>query len=103
MNVMCSDSVPKKLKGKLVAVERTGESVKRAGENWQKCIFTLELTGFSARTPTQQIPVNLKGKKVKIVRYCLYDWHYKLGADKTLEPEETEIILHGKPSDTVWW
>lgn len=93
----------RKLKGSALAVERTGEIVRRDDENWEKCIFTLELTRFSSRTPTEQIPSSLKGKKVKIARYCLYDWHYKLGIEKTLEPDETEAVLEGKPSGTVYW
>jgi len=37
------------------------------------------------------------------VRYCLYDWHYKTGVRKTLEPDETEAVLSGKPTETVFW
>jgi len=93
----------RKLKGRALAIERTGEIVRRDDENWEKCIFTLELARFSSGTPTEQIPSSLKGKKVKIARYCLYDWHYKLEIEKTLEPDETEAVLEGKPSATVYW
>jgi hypothetical protein len=54
----------KKLKGRPPAVERTGEIVRRNNENLEKCIFPVELTRFSSRTPAEQIPLSLKGKKV---------------------------------------
>jgi len=72
----------RKLKGRALAVERTGEIVRRNDENWEKCIFTVELARFSSRTPTEQISSSLKAKKVKIARYCLCHWHYKLEIGK---------------------
>ena len=93
----------RKLKGRALAVERTGEIVRRNDENWEKCIFTVELARFSSRTPTEQISSSLKAKKVKIARYCLYHWHYKPEIEKTLEPDETEAVLKGKASGTVYW
>lgn len=94
----------RKLQGIVVDIERTGEYLTdEEGEKWEKCIFTIELTGFSKRTPNEVLPENLIGKQIKIVRYCLYDWHYKLGVRKTLEPDETEIVLSGKPTNTVFW
>jgi len=94
----------RKLQGVVLDIERTGETITdEEGEKWEKCIFTVELTKFSKRTPNEMIPENLKGKRVKIVRYCCFDWHYKLGVTKTLELEETEAVLNGKPSETVYW
>jgi hypothetical protein len=94
----------RKLQGITVNVEQTGEYIiDEEGERWEKCIFTVEITGFSKRTPNEVLPESLKGKHVKIVRYCLYDWHYKIGVRKTLEPDETEAVLSGKPTDTVFW
>jgi hypothetical protein len=93
----------RRLKGRVIAIEKTGETVTREGEPWEKCIFTLEVTRFSKRTPSEVVPENLRGKKVKLVRHCLYDWHYGLGVEKTLSPEETESLLRGKPSSTVFW
>ncbi|MBS7654009.1 MAG: hypothetical protein QXR06_04025 [Candidatus Bathyarchaeia archaeon] len=94
----------RKIQGITVNVERMGEYITdEEGEKWEKCIFTVELTGFSKRTPNEVLPENLKGKHVKLVRYCLYDWHCKLGVRKTLEPDETEAVLSGKPTDTVFW
>lgn len=93
----------RRLKGRVTAVKRTGETIITDGETWQKCIFTLEVTGFSKRTLLEVVPNDLRGKKIKLVRYCLYDWHYTLGIEKTLSPDETECFLHGKPSSTVFW
>lgn len=93
----------RKLQAKVLDVERTGESIEKDSEKWEKCIFTVELTKFSKRTPEEIIPENLKGKKVKLIRYCCFDWHYKIGVMKTLEPDETEAVLTGKPIKTVYW
>jgi predicted GTPase len=83
----------RKLKGKVIAIEKTGESIRKDGENWEKCIFTLELTSLSENVVQKQIPASLKGKRVKITRYCFYTWHFMLGIEKTIEPEETEAIF----------
>lgn len=94
----------KKLQGIVVAVERTGEKKKdEEGVVWEKCIFTLELTGFSKRSPEKELPEELKGRKIKLVRWCSFDWHYKTGVKKTLEEDETEAVLSGKPTETVFW
>jgi len=93
----------RRLKGRVIAIEKTGETIARDAETWEKCVFTLEVTRFSKRTPLEVVPSDLKGKKIKLVRHCLYDWHYTLGIEKTLSPEETEAVLQGKPSSTVFW
>lgn len=94
----------RKLFGKVLDIKNTGEQRKdEEGNIWQKCIFTIELTGFSKRTSDEALPPNLKGKRVKIIRWCCFDWHYKLGVRKTLEPEETEAIISGKPTTIVDW
>ena len=94
----------RKLQGKVIDIEKTGESkTDDEGLNWEKCIFTLEITNFSKRTPDEVVPDEIEGKKVKLVRYCCFDWHYKLGVRKTLEPDETEAVLAGKPEKTVYW
>lgn len=91
------------MKGKVIAVEKTGEVVTRDGETWEKCTFTIEVTSFSKRTPEEVVPSNTRGKMVKLVRHCLYDWHYRLGIEKTLTQEETESLLQGKQSPTIFW
>ena len=94
----------RKLQGTVVDIEKTGEFMTDdEGDKWQRCVFTIELTNFSKRTPDEFIPEDIKGKRVKLVRYCCFDWHYKLGVRKTLEPDETEAVLAGKPAKTVYW
>jgi hypothetical protein len=80
--VSCLTVTSRRLKGRVIAVEKTGETTTRDGETWDECVFTLELTRFSKRTPEEIVPSHLKGKLVKLVRYCLYDWHYALGIEK---------------------
>jgi hypothetical protein len=91
------------LKGIVIAVQKTGETRAVDGETWEKCVFTLEITRFSKRTPNEIVPDNLKNKKVKLVRHCLYDWHYKLGIEKTLSAKETDSLLRGEPSSAIFW
>lgn len=94
----------RKLQGRVVDIEKTGEiRTDEEGNEWEKCIFTVELTNFSKRTPDEIIPEEIKGEKVKLVRYCCFDWHYKLGVRKTLEPDETDAVLSGNRMDTVYW
>ena len=94
----------RKLQGKVLDIHRTGEFITdKDGDRWEKCIFTVEITNFSKRTPDEVVPDEIKGKKVKLVRYCCFDWHYKLGVRKTLEFDETEAVLAGKPTETVYW
>jgi len=92
-----------RLKGRVLAVEKTRETAVREGETWDKCIFTVEITRFSRRTPEGVVPPELRGKRVKLVRHCLYDWHYRLGTEKTLTPEETETLLQGKQASSIFW
>ena len=94
----------RKLQGRVVDIERTGEFITdEDGDKWERCIFTVELTNFSKRTPDEIIPEDIRGKRVEIIRYCRYDWHYKIGVRKTLEPDETDAVLAGKPTETVYW
>lgn len=93
-----------RLQGTVKSIERTGESTKdEYGNLWEKCVFTLELTGFSKRTPDKELPKEVVGKHVKLVRYACFDWHFKLGVRKTLEPEETVAVLKGEKTDAVFW
>jgi len=94
----------RKLQGRVLDIEKGGESMTDGeGNEWTRCIFTVELTNFSKRTPDEVVPEGIKGRKVKLVRYCCFDWHYKLGVRKTLEPDETEAVLAGKTTKTVYW
>ena len=61
------------------------------------CLHT-GLTCLSEGDFQKQIHAALKGKRVKITRYCFYNWHFMLGIEKTIEPEETEAIFKGNVS-----
>jgi len=94
----------RKLQGTVLNAEKTGDTIAdEDGDKWEKCVFTIELTNFSKRSPDEIIPETLKGKRVKILRYCCFDWHYKLGVKKTLTIDETGAILANKPTKTVYW
>jgi hypothetical protein len=94
----------RRLQGKVLNIERTSDSkIDEEGNKWQKCILTVELTNFSQRTPDEVFPQSLKGNKVRLVRYCLFDWHYGLGVRKTLDPSETESVLTNTKTKTVYW
>lgn len=93
-----------KLQGKVLDVQKTGEKRRdNEGKVWEKCIFTVELIGFSKKTSDKMIPSKLVGKVVKIVRWCCFNWHYKKGVIKTLEQDETEAIIKGKESGGVYY
>jgi hypothetical protein len=86
-----------RLKGLVLKIEKTGEKVQDSeGVEWEKCVFTVALKGYSRRTPQLELDKKLVDREVKLVRYCAYDWHYKLGVSKTLDPEETEAVLKGE-------
>jgi len=92
-----------KLQGKVMDIEKTGEFITdEEGSKWEKCIFTVELTTFSKHTPNKVIPKNIK-KKIKLTRYCCFDWHYKSGVRITLKHDETETVLTRRPTKTVYW
>jgi len=101
--VSCLGSGTPRLKGRVLSVEKTDERMPRETEAWEKCIFMLEITRFSKRTPDQNVPDSLKDRRIKLARYCLYNWHYAQGIEKTLSPEETESLLQGKASSTMFW
>jgi len=86
----------RKLQGIVTKIERTSEYKDYDSEKWEKCHFTVKLIGFSKRTPDEKLPEDLKGAEVRVVRWCCYDWHYKIGARVTLTPEETERVLQGE-------
>ncbi len=86
----------RKLQGKVVEIINTGEyKLDGEGNRWYKCIFVIELMGFSKRTPNEKLPEELRGAKVKVVRWCCFDWHFRTGVRATLTPEETEAVLRG--------
>jgi len=87
----------RRLQGIVREVIKTGEKkVDEEGNEWERCIFVVELTGFSKRTPNEVLPEELRGAKVRVVRWCCFDWHYRTGVRATLTPEETERVLSGE-------
>jgi len=94
----------RRLQGVVEDVERTGEKIMdEEGVEWEKCIYTVRLLGFSKRTPDERLPERLKGMRIKLVRWAAFDWHLKKGVRKTLEPDETECVLRGEKTSTVYW
>jgi hypothetical protein len=94
----------RKLQGTAVDVTKTGETVTDSEKDrWEKCVFTIELTNFSSRTPNEALPEGIKGKRVKLVRLCCFIWHFRLGVKKTLDSDETEAVLAGRPTKSVYW
>ena len=94
----------RRLQGRVLGIDRRGEKKKdEEGNEWEKCVFTLELVGFSKRTPQEVLSDEMLGKRVKLIRWCCFDWHYKLGVRKTLDVDETEAVLGGRPINTVYW
>ena len=94
----------RKLQGIVLEIDRTGNFKSNEEENrWEHCIFTIELQNFSKRTREEVIPEKLKGKKIKLIRYCCFDWHYRLGVRRTLDPDETEAVLADQPTKSVFW
>jgi len=102
--MVASKEETRKLQGIVLDIEKTGDKKKdKEGNLWERCIFNLELSGFSKRTPKEVMPSKLRGKKVKLVRWCCFDWHCKLGVRKTLEPDETDAVMKGEPTASVYW
>jgi len=94
----------RRLQGTTMDIQETAETKKdEYGNVWKKCIFTVRLVGFSKRTPEERLSESLKDKEVKLIRWCCFDWHYTKGARKTLNPEETEAVLKGVSTSTVYW
>ena len=83
-----------KLRGTILSIERTAEKKKdNEGVIWEKCIFEVEVDGLSKRANNRDLLKKVMGKKVKVVRWCAFDWHYKIGSKITLELEEVKPLL----------
>ena len=81
----------------MVSVVKTGEFREdEEGGRWRKCIFTIELRGFAGRARGGELPAELREARVRVVRWCCLDWHFRMGVRATLTPEETEAVLRGK-------
>ncbi|MEM4311619.1 MAG: hypothetical protein QXX95_04455 [Nitrososphaerales archaeon] len=93
------------LQGRVIAIEPTKDTYKgEDGNLYTKHIFTVELLRWSKKKEGfLELPEELKGKKVKLVRYTCYDWHLKIGSLKNLTEEETKAVIDGKPTQNVFW
>ncbi|MCD6357337.1 MAG: hypothetical protein J7L75_02040 [Thermoproteales archaeon] len=92
----------RRLQGIVVEVAETPELREdEEGVRWRKCIFTIELRSFAGR-PGGDLPAWLKGARVRVVRWCCLDWHYRTGVRATLTREETEAVLRGELDLTRW-
>jgi len=93
----------RKLQGIVHEIAKTGESIiDDEGNRWEKCIFTIELTNFSKRTPNEVLPNHIKGKKINLVRFCCFDWHYKLGVKKPwILLKQRQCCLINRPKRSI--
>jgi len=91
------------LRGIVVEVKKLGEDRLIQGKRWEKVIYTVKLVQFSKRESRMKMSEDLKGKEVKVLRFAHDDWHYKTGVSRTLTVEETEAVLKGTPTETVFW
>jgi len=84
-----------RLRGTILNIERTAEKKKDdEGIVWEKCIFDVKIDGLSKGADNNKALLKkVIGKKVKVVRWCAFDWHYKIGSKITLEPEEVKSFL----------
>jgi len=92
-----------RLQGRVVGIEETPDRREDVnGAIWKRSVFTLEITNFSMRTPDLVVPGTIRGRKVKLSRWCCYSWHYNTDIRKTLTEEETEAVLKGQPNKIVF-
>jgi hypothetical protein len=83
----------KLLQGIVVDIIKTDEyRVDEESNRWVKCVFVVEITGFSKRV-REEIPIELRNTRVEVVRWCLHDWHFRKGVRITLTEEETDRVL----------
>lgn len=82
------------LRGVVTDAKRTEDfSIDEDGREWRKCLFRVRLSSFSRRTKNRKLPKEIHGKIVDVVRYCTFDWHFRVGRFITLTPEETITVL----------
>ena len=82
------------LRGVVTDVKRTEDYfIDEDGREWRKCFFSVQLSSFSKRTKNRKLPKKIDGKVVDVVRYCTFDWHFRVGRFITLTPEETVTVL----------
>lgn len=82
------------LRGVVTDVKRTEDFfIDEDGREWRKYFFSVRLSSFSKRAKNRKLPKEIDGKVVDVVRYCTFDWHFRIGRFITLTPEETITVL----------
>jgi hypothetical protein len=78
-----------KLRAIITNVEKTSEKCKDQYDTvWEKCIIEVEIIGASRRFKNKAFLKKFMNRKVRITRWCAYDWHCKVGSKITLDAEE---------------
>lgn len=86
-----------KLKGIVLNIQETSEK-KRDIENivWKRCILEVRIIGLSKRSRKGELEEEflkkIIGKKVKVTRWCAFDWHYVTGTTITLDLDEVKTF-----------
>jgi len=82
-----------KLRAIVTNVEKTSEKYKNQYDTvWEKYVIEVEIIGASKRFKDEALLQRLIGKRVKIIRWCAYDWHCKIGSRITLDVEELQTL-----------
>ncbi|RLF23273.1 MAG: hypothetical protein DRN15_06745 [Thermoprotei archaeon] len=83
------------IRGVIVHARPLGETmVDDEGNRWELWEFIVELRSYSKRgLGMRELPQGLKGRQVKVYRWCLYDWHHKEGSWIVLDPDEIKNII----------
>jgi hypothetical protein len=81
-----------KLRAVVTNVEKTSEKYRDQYDTvWEKCVVEIEIIGASKRFKDETLLQKLTGRRAKIIRWCAYDWHCKVGTRITLDVEELQI------------
>jgi len=82
-----------KLRAIVTNVEKTSEKYKNQYDTvWEKYVIEVEIIGASKRFKDEALLQRLMGRRVKITRWCAYDWHCKIGSRITLDVEELRLL-----------
>lgn len=91
---MTREDETKILRGVVTDVKQTEDFfIDEDGREWRKCLISVKLSSFSKRMKNRKLPKEIDGKVVDVVRFCTFDWHFRVGRFITLTPEETSAVL----------
>jgi hypothetical protein len=80
-----------KLRAIITNVEKTSEKYEDQYYTvWEKCIIEVEIIGASKMFEDEALLKKFMNRKVRITRWCAYDWHCKVGSKITLDAEEIQ-------------